>query len=318
MKLETLSSNYEALKHEIAGLSNRVKAIENSQHDLLLRDTAEISRQTEIFNDQIKNDIQRMVPFEIPLSSKVRMKMLPVKAGTFKMGTAQRNIDRIVTETAAIEYLKESPQHTVSIRYDFYIGETEVTKAQFETFLKEKTPTNLSTPSHNGLEAKFPVTNVSWHEAMEFCQWLTSKINGYRFRLPTEADWEYAARGNDENSIYPWGSTLIDPQKANYKNPNGKPLRVKYYSSGKSKYYGAYEMAGNVYEWCFNEEYKYPSETVILQNEPITPYSTSRAVRGGSYKNNNYECRSTARHFIPARAKMPHVGFRIIMVRSNL
>ena len=93
---------------------------------------------------------------------------------------------------------------------------------------------------------------------MQFCFWLESMYPEYHFRLPTESEWEYAAKGNT-NYIFPWGNIPIDDKLANYKNPDGELFPIGK-SLGRSLYCDAFDMAGNAYEWCYNSYYKYTND----------------------------------------------------------
>ena len=138
----------------------------------------------------------------------------------------------------------EGPEHTVHLKA-YYIDHTEVSNAQWNPYaIAERQLPNFDPPEH-------PVVNINWFHADEYCKWLGG-------RLPTEAEWEKAARGTDRR-IYPWGATP-DPNRANYLN-SGDPFDngtapVAYYREGNSdgrSPYGVSDMAGNVWEWIQDE-----------------------------------------------------------------
>jgi formylglycine-generating enzyme required for sulfatase activity len=137
------------------------------------------------------------------------------------------------------------PVHWVEIR-SFWIGQFEVTNREFERFRKR------TRPAESKLD-KQPVTRVTWQEATDFCRWLSKKEPGKKYRLPTEAEWEYAARGGLQQKDYPWGDNENWKGKANFGVEVTTPV-----GSFPPNGYGLYDMAGNVSEWVsdwFSEDY---------------------------------------------------------------
>ena len=159
-----------------------------------------------------------------------------------------------------------------------------------------------------------PVVGVSWYEALAYCQWL-SAVTGQQFTLPTEAQWEFAARGTGEGLKYPWGNDWNDTAANwdddgaydgfNYTAPVGS------FENGKSGA-GCYDLAGNVWEWCL--DWYAPYEGTMLEN-PTGPLSGSeRAVRGGSWKSISRSLRVSARTKLKPAATNTNVGFRLVRI----
>jgi formylglycine-generating enzyme required for sulfatase activity len=147
-------------------------------------------------------------------------------------------------EMGSNDYDDEKPLHTVYLD-GYWIGKYEVTFSQYDRYCDE---TGKEKPDDEGWErGKRPVINVSWYDAKAYCQWL-SKKTGLSFKLPTEAQWEKAARGTD-NRIYPWGNKEPDETLANFNYNLEKTTPVDSYPKGASPY-GLLDMAGNVMEWC--------------------------------------------------------------------
>ena len=166
------------------------------------------------------------------------------------------------------------PVHPVTIS-GFWIGQYEVTNHQFEQFRKRPRPAE-------SLQDNQPVTRVSWEEATAFCRWLSHREAGSHYRLPTEAEWEYAARGGREQKLYPWGDNENWNGKANFGTQITKPV-----GSYAPNDFDLYDMAGNVEEWVsdwYSEEY-YKKSPVKDPTGPRTPPKDDRShvLRGGYF-----------------------------------
>ena len=212
----------------------------------------------------------------------------------------------------------ESPKHRVDLDA-FYIGKYEVTNRQYYTFVKatgHKPPENCCDPKENiwrgdsmldGI-GELPVINVSWEDAFAYCQWSGG-------RLPTEAEWEKAARGTD-GRIYPWGNDPVTGNRTNYSIENvtfwdgpATLARKDQYDYGKSAY-GAYEMAGNVWEWIqdwYDETYYKNSPS---KNPPGPVSGTERVIRGGSWRNTPDTLRSSNRSKHAPGERRTYIGMR--------
>lgn len=221
-------------------------------------------------------------------------------------------------------YNDEFPQHRVYLQ-EFYISKYPVTNAQYEAFVKAsnyKAAGDWQKYAASGKE-NHPVVNISWHDAQAFCEWL-SKESRQTFCLPTEAEWEKAARGGLISSvarrvlgdvdarIFPWGDAF-DEEKCNSRESGiGTTAPVGKYSPGGDSIYGAADMSGNVWEWCSSlyEAYPYAPED---GREDLLPTSTSRrVVRGGAWLTVRRFVRCAARNrFFPTDV-LESVGFRLI------
>ncbi|MCP4695932.1 MAG: formylglycine-generating enzyme family protein, partial [Gammaproteobacteria bacterium] len=203
--------------------------------------------------------------------------MVLIPGGVFMMGDIQGK-----------GHSNKKPVHEVTLD-DFYIGKYEVTFAEYDLFAKAA---GMEKPNDRGWgRGNRPVINVSWHDATAYAKWLSDQT-GHAYRLPTEAEWEYAARagsetayafGNDENRLgeYAWF----------YKNAGKKTHRV---GKKKANAWGLYDMHGNVWEWVRDWYGNYPAEA---QTNPTGPDTGSRqVVRGGSWLNDARYCRSAYRN----------------------
>ena len=172
-----------------------------------------------------------------------------VPAGEFLMGS-----DPKVDKDACDD---EQPQHQLFLP-EFYIGKVPVTNAQYAGFVKathRKAPDHWEKGAIPAGKAEHPVVNVSWQDAVDFCRWL-SEATRRSFRLPSEAEWEKAARGTD-GRIYPWGNQAPDEKRCNFGMKVGDTTPVGKYPDGASPC-GALDMAGNVWEWTSSVYKPYP------------------------------------------------------------
>lgn len=240
------------------------------------------------------------------------MVMVYVPAGEFDMGASSQ-------DTKAYE--DEKPQHTVYLDA-FWIDQTEVTNAMYRECVQEgvcyppmKYTHNDNTGSHhfdedgiNTAYDDYPVIYVDYEDATIYCEWAGR-------RLPTEAEWEKAAKGTD-GTRFPWGNTEPTSSQANFGNMLGDTVAVGNYSSGASMY-GTLDMVGNVYEWVsdwYDENY-YANSPL---NNPLGPsYGTVHVLRGGSFFAKADYCRTTYR-IRPGSAKQEayasgNWGFRCAM-----
>jgi sulfatase modifying factor 1 len=207
-------------------------------------------------------------------------------------------------------YANEPAPYRVTI-IPFYLAATETTNAQYARFLAATGhPAPLYWQDKNLNGPNQPVVGVSWHDAQAFCRWLT-KETGVVHRLPTEAEWEAAARGGLAGEPYPWGRDLPDAggrYRADY-DPNdfaddGFALTAPV-ASFPPNGYGLYDMAGNASEWCADEN------THPLGGAPFAA-SDYRVRKGGSWRSRARDLRCAARKFSPPDTADGFIGFRVL------
>jgi formylglycine-generating enzyme required for sulfatase activity/serine/threonine protein kinase len=205
---------------------------------------------------------------------------------------------------------QERPAHTVTVG-SFAMDKTEVTNAEYADFVRE---TRYAPPANwpNGKPAfgqeLWPVVNVSVEDAKAFAAW-RSKRDKVTYRLPTEQEWEYAARNGAEDSLYPWGNTWLDGRAV---VKEGFPKAVGSAPEGKTKS-GIEDMIGNVWEWTSTEFTMYPGNT---EAEFPPQYKGWVVKRGGSFlsdpNDKDNPITATYRDFAPASLKHPTIGFRLV------
>ena len=236
-----------------------------------------------------------------------------------------------------------SPPHKVNITKDFWMGETEVTQDQYQAIMKEN-------PSEYKKGGNYPVERVSWNKAMEFCNKLTERERragrlpeGYVYTLPTEAQWEYAARGGNKSKGYEYSGSdnlddvgwyhenssrvKLDDSKFDYdalKNNGGMTHPVHCKSPNEL---GFYDMSGNVYEWCRDSCLSYSRDNCFIDvktdtyrdgiSDPFSASGSQRVLRGGDWVGYAFQTSVTYRYCSYPEFDFSTTGFRVALVPSN-
>lgn len=189
----------------------------------------------------------------------------------------------------------------------FQLGKYAVTNTEYRAYVKAAgalMPSHINTTGFN--DDRQPVGGISWDDAKGYCQWLSAET-GKTFRLPTDPEWEYAARGGREGTRFPWGEAL-DPNHACFGGVSA-PRQV---GSFPPNGYGLYEMTGNIWQWC-EDRYEEVSEGVKAKNQPTgKDTADNRVLRGGSYMTTNLLNLWIAyRHEDPVDLRHECLGFRV-------
>jgi formylglycine-generating enzyme required for sulfatase activity len=243
--------------------------------------------------------------------------MVTIPGGQFLMGS-----------DTGLEY--ESPAHLVTLS-SFEISKCEITNYQFQAFVNETGYQTVAERNNRSFTWKsyaikgrdsYPVVLVTWSDAEEYCKWLSTKQNT-TYRLPTESEWEYAARGGDNRQSYPWGDKLAAAQ-ANFapdskRSSYAEPILdfIKPVGSYPANAFGLHDLIGNVFEWTadwFNEKYYQSSPSV----NPMGPDNgKSRVIRGGSWAHQANYC--TVFYRKPNVPDFPasYIGFRVVRVITD-
>ena len=220
----------------------------------------------------------------------IKYNMVWVEGGTFRMGA---------TSEQGSEISDEKPVHSVTLS-GYYIGKTEVTQALWQAVMG-------SNPSYFEGD-DLPVEQVSWDDCQEFIRKLNS-LTGQNFRLPTEAEWEFACRGGNNSRGYKYsGSNYIDNVAWYDGNSGDKTHPVATKSPNEL---GIYDMSGNVWEWCSDW---YADYTSYLQTNPTGPRSGSaRVFRGGCWFGSARDCRSSLRSGNGPSRRFCDLGLRLAL-----
>lgn len=220
-----------------------------------------------------------------------KLELLWIPPGTFQMGSPENEIGRETDEV----------QHTVTLTRGFYMGKYEVTQAQWQAILNT-TPSEFKGTNR-------PVEKISWIEANQFIDALNAKGLG-KFRLPTEAEWEYACRAGTTTRYY-WGDDPNYTLIGNYAWFDLNSVLATHDVGGKlANPWGLFDMMGNVSEWCL--DYYAPYDTANLIN-PTGPVSgTDRVIRGGTWYSLKETCRSARRGSLTNYMRNKYLGFRLV------
>ena len=241
-------------------------------------------------------------PLAVDLAPGVSLEMVWIAPGTFQMGSPESEAGREAVE---------GPRHRVRIRDGFYLGRYEITQAQWEAVMGTRP---WADQSYVVADPRNPATHVSWDDAQDFVARLNEGVEGAPYRLPTEAEWEYACRagtttpwysGDDEADLaaHAWYSVTAWQTDEQYAHTVGSKL---------TNPWGLYDMHGNVLEWTLDywSDAGYPATS---QTDPRGPETgVNRVYRGGSIRNSALRMRSATRYHNVPSFRHGFVGLRIL------
>jgi|JFJP01.1.fsa_nt_gi Uncharacterized conserved protein len=292
-------------------------------------ETVTVNRQGEIIQRQTKQARY----FTEDLENGVTLDMVYIPGGSFLMGASSYLVkqdglpflsdmffgfSKNETEDEEGNSDNEKPQHLVTIK-PFLMGKYTVTQAQWKAVTKfPKLQRELDPDCSYCKGDNLPVDNVSWHDAVEFCARLSQKT-GRNYRLPSEAEWEYACRAATTTPFY-FGETITTDlvnYNDNYTYGSSQkgiyPEKTTVVGSFPPNAFGLYDMHGNVYEWCadpWHENYNSaPTDGSVWESGGNTQY---RVIRGGSWYYNPWDCRSVFRFWVVPVARNWSFGFRVV------
>ena len=227
----------------------------------------------------------------IPVKKGISIDMVRVEAGPFTMGATQEMKD---------PWDDEKPAHQVTLTNDYYIGKYEVTQALWQAVMGNN-PSGFKGDN-------LPVEKVSWNDCQEFISKL-NRITGKTFRLPTEAEWEYAARGGKKSRGYQYSGSNNISDVAWYGDNSGSKTHAV--GSKQANELGIYDMSGNVWEWCqdWYEDYSSSSQT----NPTGATSGSYRVFRGGGWMHTAWYCRSSYRNCNSPDYRSSFLGLRLVL-----
>jgi formylglycine-generating enzyme required for sulfatase activity len=244
------------------------------------------------------------------LGNGVILEMVYIPEGQFTMGSPEAEGKR---------YLKERPQRLVTTK-PFFISKYPITQTEWKQIasLPEARQNLKLRPSRQGGK-NHPVTQVSWFDAVDFCRYLSQKT-GYKYSLPSEAQWEYACRAGSKTPFH-FGET-INCNLANYDanfpyrlEPKGvyRQKTVEVNTFPFANLFGLFDMHGNVWEWCLDNWHENYNNAPKNEDAWIDDSNNhARVIRGGSWRNEPCLCRSSSRQFNYASETLNNIGFRVV------
>ena len=263
----------------------------------------------ELFTTEIEQpreeETTNPIPEILTITSPIHLELVRVAAGEFLMGSVKAR-DEFAQDT-------ELPPHRVHVP-EFRIGRYPITNQQYAAFVRATTGSAPESWLEDGMppgKENHPVVTVLWKEALAFCAWLR-EATGRAFRLPSEAEWEKAARGTD-GRIYPWGNEPPDETLCNFHDHVGGTTPVGRYSPQGDSPYGCADMAGNIWDWCQSHYKPYPYRSSDGR-EDLQADIHRVVVRGGSFIHDQSDVRCTARFRSNPNHWDWHVGFRVVLI----
>jgi formylglycine-generating enzyme required for sulfatase activity len=202
---------------------------------------------------------------------------------------------------------EERPVHRVLVS-PFGLGVTPVTNSQYDHYCEVSGHFPAKFRRQSGFDrCDQPVTGTSWFDAVAYCEWL-SATTGERFRLPTEAEWEWAARGGFEGRLYPWGNEPVTSRENYGLRWRGGPEPV---ATSVPNAYGLHDLCENVHEWC-SDWFEAKYYAISPRDDPRGPETGARrASRGGAWRHHIKISRCAARSSIPPAFEYADYGFRV-------
>lgn len=260
--------------------------------------------------------------------------LILIPGGTFSMGSTETHIRELNFKYNDVWFENtELPQRKIDIP-DFFIGKYPVRVAEYQKFIEAggylemqwwtkvgwtwRNDNLITQPSQWNSQyslqnsESLPVTGVSWHEAYAYCRWLSS-LSGKNCSLPTEAQWEKAARGSDDERIYPWGNDKPTYQHANFEDSIGYPTQVGKFSPLGDSPYKCADMSGNVSEWCCTKWVEHAYDISTAQPCDDLDADVSRVIRSSGYHESGVWLRVSTRRSHKPEGRFRFLGFRIVV-----
>ncbi|MDJ0593455.1 MAG: formylglycine-generating enzyme family protein [Pleurocapsa sp. MO_226.B13] len=299
---------------------------------VLLLDPEQIPRTTDNFEvltvnargEIIRRDSQKSEFFTQDLGNGVNLEMVAIPGGKFLMGTEDAGIERLV-QKFGVEYFRvEKPQHEVTVQ-PFFMSKFLVTQAQWRAIAAlPKIERDLSPNPSRFQGDDLPVETIFWEEAVEFCKRLSSLIaGGYEYRLPSEAEWEYAARAGTSTPFH-FGETITG-ELANYlasetfadEAPGEYREQTTPVGSFPPNAFGLYDMHGNLWEWCQDDWHDNYQDAPTDGSARVSGSGNNKVTRGGSWFDDPISCRSAYRFIYSRGNRFINLGFRVVCVAAK-
>jgi len=247
-----------------------------------------------------------------PMMNQFEMKFITIPAGSFYMGTTTKNRQAALEETKdakADDYLDEQPKHEVKFSQSFFLGQTEVTQSQWLKIME-----NRPGPEEYWKRSDWqnlPVVSVSWNMAKRFTEELSKMDSDYTYRLPTEAEWEYASRGGHQG-LRPMAKDKLENHAWFIANSGDEPHPV---ATRQANDFGLYDMFGNAWEWVADWYAPDSYGDGSSRNNPMGPEKGhARIRRGGSYHCPIFQTRPGFRAANTPDTRYSVISFRVVAI----
>lgn len=335
LDLIKISNALEFVRKKEISIEKVIEDVKKSRVDFTLTAENEKRLRNEGATDRLIEAIRQHSPPIKPTVIKTRtnsigMEFVYIPPGEFMMGSSEEEIEQAFsdckkqnTKCERITFEYESPKHKVTIKNGFWLGKYEVTQEQWQSVMGKnpssvkECETKSKTRSNKFLNC--PVSHVSWELVQEFLTKLNDRNDGFEYRLPSEAEWEYAARAGT-TTAFSFGDS-INTTQANFdarRLPGkfvGKASAVGSYSPNA---FGLYDMHGNVWEWCQDIYTSYKNDTPTDGSANTKGSSGLHVARGGAWDQYNVNVRSAKRHPVPnVEREWLTIGFRVA-TRENI
>ena len=311
----------EALQVENPLSSRTLKDLKDYQQHLALLDDDVTPIEAKLLGQTLKLEVKQpkapppeLTTFEEDLGNQIKLEMIKIPGGRFLMGQTEAEKQQLLQQVSEKDYQKyfarELPQHEVKVAA-FFMGKFPVTQAQYEAVMGNN-PANFKGVNR-------PVEQVSWNDAVEFCRKLSGRT-GNTYRLPSEAEWEYACRAGTTTPFY-FGETITTDlvnYDGNYVYGNGVKGIYREQTTDVGIFqpnaFGLYDMHGNVWEWCADtrhENYENAPTDGSAWIDKTPSDQVLYVLRGGSWGVGPWDCRSAARLYDVAGFRYLSFGFRV-------
>ena len=261
--------------------------------------------------------------FTEELGNGVTLDMVAIPGGKFLMGTEDQEIKRLLRKFNSSAYTREQPQHEVNVN-PFFMGKYPVTQGQWKAVASlPKVKRDLKADPAHFKGGNRPIENISWEEAVEFCR-RVSKQTGKEYRLPSEAEWEYACRAVTTTPFH-FGETITG-KLGNYNENKTYPseFQGEYRQETTTvgifppNAFGLYDMHGNVWEWCQDDFHENYGGAPVDGRAWISGSSSNKVLRGGCWRYDSCYCRSAYRFSYNRDVGLINFGFRVVCVASSV
>ncbi len=317
-QLEDLDQDYKSQKQKLEkSLKSKNEQLDQLSLKSKIKQLEQELTQEKLNNKQLSNSLQVFQEFKKlffieSLGNNINLEMVYIPYGSFLMGTEDEEIRRLLKKFDNKDFEKEKPQHRVTVS-SFFMSKYPITQAQYRQVMGKIIGLFTRDPSYFKGDER-PIEGVTWYDAVDFCQKL-SKQTGKDYRLPSEAEWEYACRAETTTS-YSFGEVITD-DLVNYGRNVGENGETTTVGKFQSNAFGLYEMHGNVSEWCEDDWHNDYQDSPSDGSAWLVGGTKVKVARGGSWSSKLEFCRSASRSGYASNSRGGNIGFRVVCTVSK-